>query len=152
MGTCGEDYTTTALLGQLLNGVALGAGTIPTITQGCSAIVAAQTVIDSYLQKTASYTSGSVPLTVRGIALRVAAVAVQVQKWWGQTQGAVQNVDEMGSATFSADLLHQLLTSEIKKELDDWKIAEEYVTSGDPTFAVQNVEDGDLNFGSSNYS
>ena len=149
MGTCGNDYCTTAQIGYILLGTATTASTVPTTTEACNMIQAAEALINGYLHKSASYTT--VPTPITAIAIKIVINIASVKSWWVDTEGATSVSDPMGSATFPADLVDRIMTDAIKKELDDFIKNEDYYLSSESGLVIFTPQDTDLDFSDSMY-
>ena len=150
MGTCGDDYSSTENLGYLLLGTATTSSTIPTTTEGCNAIKLAQTFIDGYLNNETAYST--VPAAIVGICTRVAAKIIQVMKWWSITEGATSDSDYQGSANYPPDLVNEVMTADIRADLDAWKAKEDYVLSSEVGLVIRTPQDSDLDFSKTDYA
>lgn len=143
MGTCGNDYTTTAKVGYVLLGAATSTSTTPTTSQACYAIQAAEDLIDGYLHKDTAYTT--VPQAIQSIALRLTVHLLRLRQAWEVTEGASSDSDLMGSASYDADY-SELIPKNIRDDLDEYIKWKAYREDTEVPFKVQNVEDDDLSF------
>lgn len=146
MGTCGSDYTDTDTIGYILIGAALSdaPATVPTLTQACNAIQVAEALINGHLMRSTSYTT--VPTPITAIAIKIVLNIIQVQKWWGVTEGAVSDTDYMGTASYPSDLLDKIMTPEIKKELDAYKRLSKYYEDDECNLIFVTPQDSDIDF------
>jgi len=96
-----------------------------------------------------SYTT--IPAAIKSIATRIAVKIIQVQNWWKITEGATSDSDYQGSSNYDGDLLAQVMSQDIRDDLDAWKKHEDYILSSTPSLIIRTPQDSDLDFSKTEY-
>lgn len=149
MGTCGNDYCLDADVSYILLGAASSGSTVPTTTQICNAIQAAETLINGHLRKATSYTT--VPAAITAITVKIVLNIIQVQKWWSVTEGAIADSDYMGTASYPDNMIDKIMTPEIKEELDEYMRRMKYYEDGEVNLIIATPQKSDLDFTQDEY-
>lgn len=150
MGTCDNDYTTTANVGYMILGTATTTSSVPTTTEACNAIKLAEVLINGHLHMSTPYTT--IPAAVTSIATRIAVKIINVQKWWQVTEGASSDSDYQGSANYDGDLVEAVMTQDIRDDLDNWKTQEDYILSSTPNLIIRTPQQSDLDMSRDEYT